>query len=98
MEQRAHKRVQFNHLIAINAPSGGKIVLKAFDYSEAGMGLVGLISKPVPEIGDILGLRFSMSPKGKTQKLCIDGEVKYICLKDFAYTIGVGFSPGGIAK
>lgn len=98
MEQRVHKRVQFDHLIAINAPSGGKIVLKAFDYSEAGMGLVGLISRPVPKIGDILSLRFSMSPHGETQKLSIDGEVKYIYLKDFAYTIGVGFSPSEMAK
>ena len=88
MEKRKHRRIPFDRVVNVSSDRGQDYTLSAYDFSLNGM---GLYSDTPPVIGDILKLRFQITPMGQPRELDVEGEVKHINFTDQGYMLGVNF-------
>ena len=88
MEKRKHRRIPFERVVNVSSDTGQDYTLAAYDFSLSGM---GLYSEKPPVIGDILKLRFHITPLGKPRELDVEGQVKHINFTERGYMLGVSF-------
>lgn len=88
MNNRKHRRVQFDRDIMLDSVDGKKSVIKANDLSTSGIGLFANL----PRIkGELIRLTFDLVQNGEKREVNIAGEVKHVQLAEHGYSFGVRF-------
>ena len=88
MNNRKHRRTDFNREVKLDSVDGKKSVIKANNISTSGIGLYA----DMPRIkGELIRLSFDLVQNGKKREVNIAGEVKYVQLAEHGYSFGVRF-------
>lgn len=88
MNQRKHRRTEFNRNVMLGSMDGKKAVIQANDISTSGIGLY----TEMPRLkGELLRLTFDLMQNGEKREVNIAGEVKHVQLVEHGYNFGVRF-------